>query len=179
MAVFDLSGAVSSSMEKIKSLLIEELKQQGHRLTGALENSIQYQIKEDSTGITAVMLGLDYGLIVEFGVAADRIPYGGKSGSGGTSKYIQGLVRFFQLRGLVAREALSAAFATAAVHKREGMPSRGSYALSSNSRRTGFVKNTLEQYLPTLEQQIGKEAGLVVELTIGQDIKLEAYKIAA
>jgi hypothetical protein len=83
------------------------------------------------------------------------------------------------LRGLGSREALSAAFATAKKHKREGMPSRGSYAFSSNGRRTGFVKNTLEQYLPLLTDLIGTESGRVVDLIIGDDIRLEPYKVAA
>ena len=172
-----LTTAIRAAMTDLQKRLIAELQAQGHRLTGALEKSIQYEVKVEGDTITAVMTALDYGLVMEFGVPANRIPYG--KGGGGTSKYIQGLVRFFTLRGLGSREALSAAFATAKKHKREGMPSRGSYAFSSNGRRTGFVKNTLEQYLPLLTDLIGTESGRVVDLIIGDDIRLEPYKIAA
>lgn len=172
-----LTTAIRAAMTDLQKRLIAELQAQGHRLTGALEKSIQYEVKVEGDTITAVMTALDYGLVMEFGVPANRIPYG--KGGGGTSKYIQGLVRFFTLRGLGSREALSAAFATAKKHKREGMPSRGSYAFSSNGRRTGFVKNTLEQYLPLLTETIGTESGRVVDLIIGDDIRLEPYKIAA
>ena len=170
-----LTTAIRAAMTGLQKRLIAELQAQGHRLTGALEKSIQYEVKVEGDTITAVMTALDYGLVMEFGVPANRIPYG--KGGGGTSKYIQGLVRFFTLRGLGSREALSAAFATAKKHKREGMPSRGSYAFSSNGRRTGFVKNTLEQYLPLLTDLISTESGRVVDLIIGDDIRLEPYKI--
>ena len=173
-----ISAAIKSAMEDLRKRLIAELQQQGHSLTGALAKSIAYEIKEDASGVTAIMTALDYGLVLEFGVPANRIPYGGKGGGRGTSKYIQGLVRFFTLRGLGSREALGAAFATAKKHKKEGMPSRGSYAFSSNGRRTGFVKNTLEQYLPTLTEAIGQNSGRVVSLAIGKEIRLEQYKIA-
>ena len=172
-----LITAIRAAMTDLQKRLIAELRAQGHRLTGALEDSISFDVQTDGNTITAVMTALDYGLVMEFGVSASRIPYGG--GSGGTSKYIQGLVRFFTLRGLGSREALSAAFATAKKHKREGMPTRGSFAFSSNGRRTGFVQNTLEQYLPQLTETIGTESGRMIELVIGDDIRLEPYKFAA
>lgn len=165
-------------MEALRKRLIAELQAQGHRLTGALEKSIAYEIRQSPGRITAVMTAADYGLIIEFGVPANRIPYGGRTGRGGVSKYIQGLVRFFELRGLSGREALGAAFATATKHKREGMPSRGSYAFSSNGRRTGFVRNTLQQYLPELTRNLNDDAQMIVELVVGEDIRLEPYKIA-
>lgn len=173
------SSAIERSMQDLQKRLIAELQAQGHRLTGALEKSIQYEITTTPGRIVAVMTALDYGLVMEFGVPANRIPYGGRKGGGGVSKYIQGLVRFFELRGLSGREALGAAFGTAQKHKREGMPSRGSYAFSSNGRRTGFIKNTLEQYLPILTANLNSEAQAVVELIIGEDIRLEPYKIVA
>jgi len=173
-----LTSAIRAAMIDLQKRLIAELRAQGHRLTGALEDSISFDIQTDGSTITAVMTALDYGLVMEFGVPANRIPYGGKGSGGGTSKYIQGLVRFFSLRGLGSREALDAAFATAKKHKREGLPTRGSFAFSSNGRRAGFVRNTLEQYLPQLTEIIGTESGRVIELVIGDDIHLEPYKFA-
>lgn len=175
----NLTAAVQNGMEAIKRGLIKELQAQGHHLTGALENSIQYEIKVEPGQISAVMTANDYGIFVEFGVPAGRIPFGGNKGKGGgKSKYIQGLVRFFELKGLSGREALGAAFATAHKHKREGMPTRSSYAFSSNNRRTGFIRNTLEQYLPELTEIIGLESGFIVDLVIADTIRLEPYQIA-
>lgn len=176
----NLTDIITAAMEDIRKLLIAELSAQGHRNTGALEKSLSYEVKREGDGIVAVMTAFEYGLYVEFGVPASRIPYtpGGRK-RGGKSKYIQGLVTFFSHKGLSPREALGAAFATARKHKREGMPTRGSYAFSSNGRRTGFTKNTLEQYLPILASKIGEGAGGIVEITIGQDLRLDPYKIAA
>jgi hypothetical protein len=93
-----LTTAIRAAMTDLQKRLIAELQAQGHRLTGALEKSIQYEVKVEGDTITAVMTALDYGLVMEFGVPANRIPYG--KGGGGTSKYIQGLVRFFTLAGI-------------------------------------------------------------------------------
>lgn len=173
-----LVPAISDSMADIKRLLIQELSQEGHRLTGSLESSISFEVKADAVGVTAILTAFDYALVLEFGVPASRIPYGGRTGRGGQSKYIQGLYRFFTLRGLGTREALGAAFATANVHRREGMPSRGSYAFSSNGRRTGFTRSVFESYLPTLRDKITEKSGLIVELAIADKIRLEPYSIA-
>lgn len=175
-----LESIITAAMDDIRKLLIAELSAQGHRNTGALEKSLSYEVKREGDGIVAVMTAFEYGLYVEFGVPASRIPYTlGWRKRGGNSKYIQGLVTFFSHKGLSPREALGAAFATARKHKREGMPTRGSYAFSSNGRRTGFTRNTLEQYLPILASKIGEGAGGIVEITIGQDLRLDPYKIAA
>lgn len=177
----NLTTAITTAMEEIKAGLQTELQRQGHRLTGSLERSLQYEITRQGNQVVAVMTANDYGVYVEFGVPASRIPYGGKrrgSGGGSKSKYIQGLVRFFELRGVRGEEALRAAFATARKHKREGIPTRSSYAFSENGRRTGFVRATLDQYLPKITDIVEREAGIVVDLVIAETIRLEPYRIA-
>ena len=134
--------AVEAAMKHIQAELRAELEAQGHRLTGALEESVQYRVfSRGSTVVVGEMSSLSYGFAIELGVPASRIPYSGRSGRGGRSAYIQGLVRFFELRGLEPREALSAAFATATVHKREGMPTASSFGFSSkcSSIRSGLM----------------------------------------
>lgn len=115
--------------------LKKELRGQGHYLTGAAEGSLTVTLDEakDKAGIAGE--GVFYIGILNDGVKANRIPYGGIGNGAKTSKYIQGLIRFWRLRGLGEKEAVRAAFATAKKHKREGMPTRGSYAFSSNGRR--------------------------------------------
>jgi hypothetical protein len=173
-----LTTAIRAAMNDLQKRLIAELQAQGHRLTGALEKSIQYEVKVEGDTITAVMTALR----LRFGNGVWRTSQAGYHTAKAAAEHqntFRDLSGFSPLRGLGSREALSAAFATAKKHKREGMPSRGSYAFSSNGRRTGFVKNTLEQYLPLLTDLIGTESGRVVDLIIGDDIRLEPYKIAA
>ena len=120
----------------------QELTEQGHNLSGELIKSLEYQVRENAKGITISFLSSEYGEYVNRGVAADRVPFGG--GRGGTSKYIQGLIRFVERRmNLKGKEATSVAFAIARSHKREGMPTRGSYQYSRNGRRTGWVDTIL------------------------------------
>lgn len=121
----------------------KELTEQGHTLTGKLERSLRTDISISLQGFTGRVMVEDYGVIVDSGVSYRKVPY--KRGSGATtSKYIDALVRFFQLRGLDPKRARGAAFATAYVQKyrREGIPTRASYRFSSNGRRTNWIRRT-------------------------------------
>lgn len=169
-----LSDAMREVMTRLQDETRKELRQQGHFLTGTLNDSIQFEINATDQNVTGRLFGADYGVFMEFGVPAERIPFGG--GRGGKSKYIQGLVRFFQLRGLDDREALRAAFATARVHKREGMPTRGSFAFSANGKRTGFLQSTVERLLPEFVGIIENKVSLQLELTIIPDVNFEPIK---
>lgn len=164
-------------MKHLQKQLRTELKDQGHYLTGALHDSIQYRItKRGSTVVIAEMYALDYALIMEFGVPASRIPFSGSrrgGASGGVSKYIQGLVTFFQKRGLGEREALSAAFATANVQKQEGMPTNDSFAFSANGRRTGFVSETLENDLDVVGKILEERTGFLLSLEFPAAFRME------
>lgn len=174
----NLTTGIRLAMEAVKAGLIKEWNSQGHSLTGAAEQSMQYEIKVEGNTAIATMYANDYVLHLETGVRADRIPYSGRTGRGGKSKYIQGLIHFFELRGVHGESATRAAFATAATHRKSGLPSRGSYAFSANGRRTGFVRHTIDQYLPKITEIIGRETGAIVDITIGDTITLEAYRVA-
>lgn len=128
-----LLKSVSNILDKA---FIAEIKDQGHSLTGALEASINGDVKETNVSCTI----LDYGHIISDGTTAKKIPFSGTKGDGtGTSKYIQGLVSFFKLRGLSDKEALGAAFATAKVQKKEGMSTSASSRFSKNGKRQNFI----------------------------------------
>ena len=168
--------ALTDAMEHLQGKLKKELREQGHYLTGALHNSIDYKVtRRGQTVVIAEMYSLDYGLIMEVGVKPNKIPYGGRGGgaSGGTSKYIQGLVTFFQKRGLDERGALSAAFATANVQKREGMPTNGSFAFSANGRRTGFVSETLENHLEIVGKILAEKTGYTLQINFNENLLVE------
>ena len=126
--------------------LKKELEAQGHRDTGSLIDSINYEILIDSQEVNIVFSYLFYGDIVNDGVPAANIPFTPPSGRGGTSKYIEALKNWASRRGF--KKPLSAAFAIAAKHKKEGMPTKNSYKFSSNGRRKYWRAFTLETYLP-------------------------------
>lgn len=144
--------------EKIAEIATEAVKieyaAQGHRLTGSLIDSIEGKVKETATGARIEGMMLEYGIPVNTGVSADRIPYGGnvrgrtsRAGGGGRiSKYIAGLQLFAELRFRVSKkEALSIAFAIANKHKKEGMPTRASRRFSKTGRRTGAIQEGLKK----------------------------------
>ena len=135
--------------KQIGGLIVDELRRQyrlqGHNLTGKLIASIEDKVTLTVTGAKVQVLIVDYGVIINNGTPASRIPYTPGGGRGGTSKYIQGLQNFARLRmGLNAREALSVAFAIAKKQSKEGMPTKGSFRFSKNGKRTGAIEDTLE-----------------------------------
>lgn len=165
-------------MENLKAKIQAELEQQGHRLTGSLEKSLQYTIKPVGDGYSAVMYSADYGIYLEFGVRSARIPYSGRTGRGGKSKYIEGLTVYFQRRGLPQREAQRAAFATAAVHKREGMPTRASFRFSRTGERTGYVRNVLTSNLDEIAGIIAQKAAGQITINLADIIQIAKFTVS-
>ena len=131
---------VAQGAQLLNDRLIAEWQKQGHHLTGAWEESVKFTIIGLLNGTQATGTMNDYGGIIDAGVNPDRIPYGGASTGAKTSKYITGLVTFWQLRGLSEKEAIRAAFATAKKQKIDGMPTSGSYRFSENGQRTQFIE---------------------------------------
>lgn len=127
----------------IKQDISTKLKEQGHNNTGSLLNSISYKITQTADSIITDFYMNNYGNIVDFGVRANRIPY--RRGSGAKkSKYIDGLINYFQSKGLSDAESKRAAFATATIHKREGMPTKASSRFSKTGERTGFITKVID-----------------------------------
>lgn len=138
----------------MRNALNREFKSQGHSFTGAWENSQTETILSVPRGIKAVGTAFSYGNIVSAGVTSGRIPFDGSTGRGGTSQYIQGLVGYFKKKGLNDKQALGAAFATAHTHKKEGMPSLGSYRYSKNGQRLRFISRAKKAIEPDLNRQM-------------------------
>ena len=117
---------------------------QGHKMTGALNDSIEYKVNATMNSVMLEFLMLDYGMIQNFGVTPERIPFNPGSGAK-SSKYIDGLKRFAKLKlGKNDKEAERVAFAIAYKQKQEGMPTKGSYKYSSTGKRTGAVLDALK-----------------------------------
>lgn len=172
-----VAGAMKSAMEIMQRDLRTELAAQGHTGSGKLRDSIQYQITEQPDSVTAIIECEDYGLAIEFGVPANKIPFSPGSGAG-HSLYIQGLITHFEQKGLSGREAVSAAFATAHVQKREGMPTAESFRFSSTGARTGFARTTLEKDLALIAKILEQQTGAYLNIQIGNEVsKVEPITI--
>lgn len=156
--------------EYLRQRLGRELADQGHRLSGELVSSLEYKVQTTANGLTLDFFASEYGVYLNAGVPANRIPYtAGRRGSGGrgTSAYIQGLIRYVQRRmGLRGKEGVSVAFAIARKHKREGMPTAASYRFSNNARRTGWVDVILEQSEGRINEIVQEWIGNELELLI-------------
>lgn len=146
-------------IEVIKEYLINafrtELTLQGHVLTGKLNDSIEATALKTAKGFDIVFYAENYGGFLNEGVSADRIPYSRGIRRGGTSLYIQGLIAYVQRRMfLQGKEAVSVAFAIAATHKKEGMPTNNSYRFALNNRRLKWVDTVAKTGELFVEKQI-------------------------
>ena len=136
--------------------LREQILLQGHRLTGSLIKSARANsvVVNEDTAVIRILLN-DYGVPLNTGVPAPRIPYGSYTGAR-VSKYIQGLKRFAKLRFRVTdKQALGIAFAIANKHKKEGMPTANSFRFSKNGMRTRYIEQTIKNITKDIEKLIG------------------------
>jgi hypothetical protein len=146
--------------EFIGELLTKALRQfliiQGHQLTGKLADSIEYKVVIQADSLKVQFYMEQYGIFVNEGVSADRIPYTIGESRGKTSKYIQGLAYYAKKRFMVVsdKEALSIAFAIAHNHKKYGMPTPKSYQFSNNGYRTEFAENAVKLWEPNILEAI-------------------------
>lgn len=134
-----------NAMEALSDSGKREFIAQGHRASGKGIASFEVVTTQGLDKLIGFILVNDYLVPVDTGVSASRVPY--RRGSGvGKSKYIQGLLDWADIvkPGLTDKARLSFVFAVANTHKREGIPSNGSYAFTSNGRRTEWIKNSFE-----------------------------------
>ena len=158
----------------------KELVAQGHKLTGNLIKSIEVRIEARPDKITGLILFAPYGQYLERGVPASSIPFSGsRRGTGGVSKYIQALIGYFEKRGLSSGEAKRAAFATAIVHSREGMPTRASRRFSKTGERTGFLNSRIEKDTQKVYQLMIARADKLFEIRIENTLKSFDFKRTA
>ena len=167
----ELFGKNSKAAQVIGDYILQrlrtEIKDQGHELTGSLSRSLEYVVEQRVQGLLLTFFGNDYGAPLNTGVTAARIPYTPGVARAPVSKYIQGLIRFVELRmNLRGKEAVSVAFAIARTHKREGMPTRGSYRFSQNGRRTRWVDSVIDDDRATIEAFISNEVANEFEVLI-------------
>lgn len=159
-----LKEAMQDVMQYLTGQLRKRVEKQGHRLTGKVIRTMEFTVDVQNGIVVGEVLMEYYAQFLERGVKANRIPFGGRTGRGGTSKYIEALAAYFRQRGVPERESLRAAFATAHVHKREGMPTRasGRFSQDNGSARTKFITRTMEESQDAIVTILGNK----VEQTI-------------
>lgn len=135
----DILDIVNDFAKVLIKQMRKELIAQGHKMTGKLSQSLESEVKAISNGVSLSIKGESYGLSLNDGVKANRIPFSPGSGAG-RSKYIEGLQKFVKAR-ITSNEkkSLGIAFAIAKTHSEQGMPSRKSFRFSKNGRRTGWI----------------------------------------
>ena len=153
-----LKEAWSELIRHIAEFCIKSLGEaydiQGHTLTGSLKKSLRHEVQESDVGTIIRFYMKSYGINVDSGTPASRIPFGGGA-RGKTSLYIQGLIEYAIKRFRVGTdEAVKTAFRIANAHKRDGNPSQGSYKYSQNGKRTAFIRTALDKVEPELRKRI-------------------------
>lgn len=139
-----------NEVEKLENILnealMDEWEAQGHKMTGAVYKEIEYKIKQTVDTLTLSGYMPFYGNIIASGTPEHKIPYSGRSGRGGVSKYIEALQRYAQWKMGITdpKKSLSVAFAIATVQKRSGMPTPGSYRYSSSGKRKDWVEEAFK-----------------------------------
>lgn len=164
----ELTPVVEVTMALIQRKLRESQQAQGHDNTGRLRESIQYDVIADTNTIVGRMYFEDYGIYVNVGVRAASVRYP-----------ITVMIEWFRSKGLNEREATRAAWATRAVHQREGIPTRASARFSQTGQRTGFVEKALEDSLDDIGAIIEQRLGAWIELQFQELFQTDNIKVFA
>ena len=141
--------------EVVKKAVKQAFIMQGRSLTGALVNSIDYSVNATVTSAFIEFTLLDYGMILNYGVPANRIPFSPGSGAK-SSKYIDGLKMYAKLRfNANDKEAERIAFAIAHKHKKFGMPL---------DKKTGAVEQGIKESSDEVEALISEALTKVINV---------------
>mgnify|MGYP000948642637 CR=1 FL=1 len=149
--------------------LASELVSQGHKLTGSLIKSFELETEKQAEKVSYSFLMLNYGLSLEYGIKPNKIPYSVlPRNRGGTSKYIEGLIRFARIKFRAdKRRAKQIAFAIARKHKKEGYPL---------TKKIGFISNVLEADKEQIQQIISDHYQATIELLIKEFLTFKQKK---
>lgn len=163
-----------SLLDDLDRIIIEAIakgwREEGHELTGKFIEGIKSEKRSTRDGIVIDYKGAAYGLIQNFGVKPDKIPY--KRGSGaGESLYIKGLINYVKKRMAIssAKETKSVAFAIAETQKKKGMQIR------TLGQGTGWAEKVAEDVTPEVSDMMA----LMIEDFVITDIKKLANEFNA
>ena len=158
-------GTVTSKRlgKKLIADLQQELKDQGHYLTGALEKSMQSFQTENGVKVDSEVIALDYLQKLDEGVPGYQID----------ESDIAGLTRYATLRfGKTGKAAIKAAIAIARKHRKEGMPTKNSYQFSKNGERLDAIPLSYDEKENNalIEQSLSDEIDDLIDKTFTETI---------
>jgi hypothetical protein len=164
----DLLAFATFVGEHVKRYLIDSFVEQGHDLSGKMKASIRYElINSASFSATVRFYMLSYGLVQDNGIKPERIPFGERESGAKQSEYIQGLIEFAMQRFRIGSDAaVSAAFAIARAHKREGLHTIKSARFSRTGERTDFINTALKRAIPNIKKEASKYVRLFLSFIV-------------
>ncbi len=148
------------------SNLKKELRDQGHYLTGALENSIRARQSGGGNTIVSEIDALDYADDLFEGVRPEHID---------AASHLPAMIEYAKKRFKVSgKQAIRAGAAIARKHAREGIPTANSYNFSSTGERLfanveSYNKNEAE-YNQIFEKQASNEIDADINRIFDQTI---------
>lgn len=146
---------ISNVGKMLKQGLAQELRDQGHYLTGALEDSIADRANENADGASLDVEALDYIQRLDEGVEPSEI--------GDFSEHVAKMTEYAQKRmGARGRLAARIGFRIAKKHAEEGIPTKASYRFSNTGERLHVIQETYDRIEDQIDQQL--EQGLDREL---------------
>jgi hypothetical protein len=172
---------IGTNIERLQQVLSESLmnewEAQGHSMSGKVVKDLEFKTKQEANKLILEGFMYPYGSIQAAGVSASKIPYSGRTGRGGTSQYIQALQNYVKQRMNIPDEkkSLGIAFAIAATHKKEGMPSKGSYAYSSTGKRLVWIEEAFKNNEDKIMEAISEMSYNL--LSVQLDVILNKWQI--
>ena len=132
----------------LNGLLIQELRNQGHYLTGALENSINTSMSIETQRKQTIIHGfaLDYAVKLNDPQSDQKLPS------------VKELIKYFLLRGYSSFDAAQFAYLTHKRHLKEGMPTVASKRFSKTGVRIRFIDRVWKSNQQKIDQKM--EAGM-------------------
>ena len=161
----DMTGIFKDLETFLRRELLKEWTAQGHYMNGKVVNEAEFVIEATMNTIRMDLFVPIHGAFMETGTPAEKIPYSGRSGRGGTSKYIQALMGYVQKRMAISDMARqkSIAFAIAETQRKEGMPTKGSYQFSTTGKRTEWLQTVFDRNQNAIRDFLFRQMSVVLE----------------
>lgn len=137
----------------INQILRKELGDQGHYLTGALDQSLEARVSKKPNQDIMEGFAAHYTQWVNNGFPASSASF----------KQLPFVISYFEKRGLSGKEAVGAAYATIKTWMKEGMPTQASKRFSSTGSRTSAIENAFTGHQTEIDEFIGNSIDFVVE----------------
>jgi len=138
MATTNLQTGLTDALRVVILELSKALITQGHKATGGLIQSFASKVETITGGIGGVVTMNDYGIFVDSGRRA-----------GGKKVPIDALIQWIVVKGISMpdKSTRSLAFAIQNAIFKEGIPTKNSLSKSRTGKRTGFLKEGLDNSL--------------------------------